>query len=69
MSALAPAEDFSREKREFRDDRLFYIGCDDRYAPDQYFGFFRMPRIKICVVPALDDKSHAVSDDGKNGQI
>lgn len=60
MSVLDDADDFSREGREYRDDRLFYIGCDDRYAPDQYFGFFKMPRIKICVVPALDDKSHAV---------
>lgn len=50
---------FSREEGAFRDDRLFYVGCDDHYAPDQYFSFFRIPRIKVKVFPALDDKSHA----------
>ena len=48
-----------RKEGEYRDDRLFYIGCDDSYAPKQYFGFFKMPRIKICVVPAVDNLSHA----------
>ena len=51
--------DFVREEGEFRDDRLFFVGCDDRYAPDQYFSFFRIPRIKVEVFPAVDDKSHA----------
>lgn len=51
--------DLSRFEGAFRDDRLFFIGCDDRYAPDQYFSFFRIPRIKMEVVPASDDRSHA----------
>lgn len=53
------AAPLARDVKEFRDDRLFYIGCDDHYAPDQYFGFFRIPRIKVVVVPATDDRSHA----------
>ena len=53
------SEPLVRKEGEYRDDRLFYIGCDDRYAPDQYFGFFKMPRIKICMVPAADNLSHA----------
>ncbi len=51
--------DLSRSEGAFRDDRLFFIGCDDRYAPDQYFSFFRIPRIKMKVFPASDDLSHA----------
>jgi len=51
--------EFSRSEGAFRDDRLFFIGCDDRYAPDQYFSFFRIPRIKMKVFPASDDLSHA----------
>lgn len=51
--------DFVRGEGEFRDDRLFFVGCEDRYAPDQYFSFFRIPRIKVEVFPAVDDKSHA----------
>ena len=53
------ADALVREETEYRDDRLFYIGCDDRYAPKLYFGFFKMPRIKLCMVPAEDDLSHA----------
>ncbi len=48
-----------RDVRHYRDDRIFYIACDDRYAPYQYFGFFRMPRIRLVVVPAEDNLSHA----------
>lgn len=48
-----------REEGEFRDDRIFHIGCDDRYAPDQYFGFFKLPRVKILMYPATDNLSHA----------
>jgi hypothetical protein len=49
----------SRDKQTFRDDRLFIIACDDTYAPAQYFGFFRIPRIHVHVVPTLDGTSHA----------
>ena len=42
---------------QFRDDRLFLIACDDRYAPKQYFQFFEMRRIQIVVAAAEDDKS------------
>ena len=51
--------DFLREEGTFRDDRLFFVGCDDRYAPDQYFSFFRISRIKVTVFPAEDNRSHA----------
>jgi len=42
-----------------RDDRLFIIACDDTYAPDQYFGFFKFTRVKIHVVPTLNGTSTA----------
>ena len=35
----------------YRDDRFFIIACDDSYAPDQYFNFFQIPRVKVIVVP------------------
>src|SRR5581483_10277864 len=38
----------------FRDDRLFIVACDDRYAPSQYFDAFRFPRIQVHVVPTED---------------
>ncbi len=41
----------------FRDDRLFLIACDDRYAPAQYFEFSRIPRVRILVDPTIDTKS------------
>ena len=46
-----------RTPSRFRDDRLFLIACDDRYAPKQYFQFFEMRRIQIVVAAAEDDKS------------
>jgi hypothetical protein len=49
----------SRDKDSFRDDRLFIIACDDTYAPKQYFGFFKIPRIQVHVVPTQDGTSAA----------
>jgi hypothetical protein len=46
-----------RQQDGLRDSRLFLIACDDRYAPKQYFDFFRVPRIKIVVDPTEDSKS------------
>jgi hypothetical protein len=46
-----------REPEVYRDASLFLIACDDRYAPKQYFDFFRIPRIEIVVAPTLDTKS------------
>lgn len=54
-----PAARLARDVVEFRDDRIFFIGCDDHYAPKQYFDFFRIPRIKVIPIPATDDLSHA----------
>ena len=48
-----------RDLKSLRDDRLFIVGCDDTYAPQQYFGFFRIPRIQVHVVPTLDGTSTA----------
>ncbi len=42
---------------QFRDDRIFLIACDDRYAPKQYFQFFEMRRITIVVAAAEDNRS------------
>ncbi|HEY1951031.1 MAG TPA: RloB family protein [Bryobacteraceae bacterium] len=45
------------QQENLRDSRLFLIACDDRYAPKQYFDFFRLTRIKIVVDPTEDTKS------------
>ena len=45
-----------------RDDRLFIVACDDTYAPDQYFYFFKIPRVQVHVVPTAKDehRCHAI---------
>ena len=48
-----------KDPSQLRDDRLFIVACDDTYAPQQYFGFFRFPRVQIHVVPTLDGTSSA----------
>jgi hypothetical protein len=49
-----------RDSVELRDDRLFIVACDDTYAPEQYFGFFKITRIQIHVVKTpKDGTSHA----------
>ncbi|WP_338769734.1 RloB family protein [Massilia sp. METH4] len=48
-----------REQRGYRDDRLFVIACDDRYAPKQYFDSFEIPRIQVHVIPTEDGKCGA----------
>jgi hypothetical protein len=49
----------TRDKQTFRDDRLFIVGCDDTYAPDQYFSFFELSRVHVLVVPTKDSTSNA----------
>ena len=49
----------ARDKQAFRDDRLFIVACDDSYAPEQYFRFFRISRVQIHVVPTIDGTSSA----------
>jgi nucleotide-binding universal stress UspA family protein len=44
-----------REVR-YRDSRLFLIGCDDRYAPVQYFGFLELSRVRIVADPTVDGR-------------
>lgn len=41
----------------YRDDRLFLVACDDRYAPVQYFELLRISRVRIVVDATLDTKS------------
>lgn len=48
-----------RSESTLRDDRLFIVACDDTYAPKQYFGFFRLPRIQVHVVETTDGSSSA----------
>jgi hypothetical protein len=50
-----------KDPDRLRDDRLFIVACDDRYAPQQYFGFFRFTRVKIHVVPTENGTSVAES--------
>jgi len=37
--------------RHFRDDRIFYVATEDRYAPEQYFRFFDFDRVQVIVLP------------------
>ena len=46
------ARPFKRDSDTFRDDRLYIVASDDRYAPKQYFDFFRLKRIQIHVSPS-----------------
>lgn len=48
-----------RDKQSFRDDRLFIVACDDTYAPEQYFRFFRISRVQVHVVATTDGTSAA----------
>lgn len=57
--SLRQPRPIKRDAPALRDDRLFIIACDDRYAPDQYFNFFRIPRIQVHVVPTEDGDSAA----------
>lgn len=49
----------TRDKATFRDDRLFIVASDDTYAPKQYFGFLRIPRVQVHVVETPDGTSAA----------
>lgn len=49
----------TRDSASLRDDQLFIIACDDTYAPKQYFGFFRVPRVRVYVVATQDGGSAA----------
>lgn len=40
----------SRDKQICRDDKLIIIACDDTYAPKQYSGFVRFPRVHVHVI-------------------
>lgn len=53
------ARPLSRDGKTLRDDRLFIIACDDTYAPDQYFNFFKLARVQIKVIPTENHASHA----------
>ena len=48
-----------RDSESLRDDRLFIVACDDRFAPEQYFGFFKLTRVKVFVVSTTDGSSSA----------
>jgi hypothetical protein len=49
----------ARDAASLRDDRQFFVACDDTYAPKQYFGFFRLSRVHIQVVPSVDGRCAA----------
>ena len=53
------ARPLQRDSESLRDDRLFIVACDDTYAPAQYFGFFRFPRVQVHVVATVDGSSAA----------
>ena len=39
----------SRPQLEFRDDRIFYIATEDRYATAQYLNSYRIPRVHLMI--------------------
>lgn len=47
-----------REEREFRDDRLFIVACDDTHAPKQYLEFLKLSRVKVHVLAATPGQDH-----------
>jgi hypothetical protein len=49
----------TRERSDYRDDRLFIVACDDTYAPKQYFDSFKIERVKLHVIPTKNGTSHA----------
>jgi hypothetical protein len=53
------ARPLQRDSESLRDDRLFIVACDDTFAPEQYFGFFKLIRVKVHVVPTIDGTSAA----------
>ncbi|WP_080424129.1 RloB family protein [Burkholderia ubonensis] len=48
-----------RDKKEFRDDRLFIVACDDTFAPKQYFDSYKISRVHVHVIPTEDGTSSA----------
>jgi hypothetical protein len=54
-----PIPSRDKDPDRLRDDRLFIIACDDTYAPDQYFGFFKFARVRIHVIPTVNGASVA----------
>jgi hypothetical protein len=46
-----PSLKIGRAIRELRDDRVFVIATDDTYAPEQYFKYLPLSRIKFVVLP------------------
>jgi len=54
-----PIPSRDKDPGRLRDDRLFIIACDDTYAPDQYFSFFKFSRVRIHVIPATQGSSVA----------
>lgn len=61
MSAGRKPRPLGRDERTFRDDRLFVIATEDRYAPKQYFEalgrLVHTSRIKTKVLPTEDCRS------------
>ncbi len=47
----------ARQEREYRDDRLFFVACDDTFAPLQYFGAIKFRGLHIVVLPAENNRS------------
>lgn len=62
MAMSLKSRPLSRDLMTYRDDRLFLIACDDRYAPKQYFESFSLPRVKIAVLASSDDGISAAAD-------
>jgi hypothetical protein len=44
-----------RAKRTLRDDRVFVVATDDTYAPEQYFAYLPLARVKVVVLPTPEN--------------
>lgn len=52
MESRKKVRSLTRDQKTFRDDRLFYVSMDDRYAPAQYLRFLKVPRVVIIPLAA-----------------
>ncbi|MFT3782312.1 MAG: RloB family protein [Nibricoccus sp.] len=51
----------SRALLKERDDRIFFVATEDRYAAAQYLGFLREARVHIVVLPTEEGMASAAS--------
>jgi len=51
----------TRDQATYRDDRIFWVGTDDRYAPKQYLDFLKVKRVRIFAL-AAEERTQAARE-------